>query len=249
MTSKSSYLRQMPWEFNARLEKRMCIACDLHDTLVRSFHRLLIRLQAAHNLLSGRFAAAMDLVESASADGAQAITQARGAIQGLRSSTVVTGDLENALEILGGELAAQRAARGDPTALSLDIEGTPKELNPALREEVYQIAGEALRNAFYHARAPRIEIEIRYDARRLRVRVRDDGIGIDAGVLSQEGHAGHRGLRGMFERAKRAGARLELWSGNGAGTEVELTIPASVAYGSYASRRFRQFKGNVGESS
>ena len=139
----------------------------------------------------------------------------------------ITNDPAHALGILGVELAGeQRAAHGDATALSVVIEGKPRELNPTLRDEIDRIAGEALRNAFRHARARRIEVEIRYGARQLRVRVRDDGIGIDAAILNQARRAGHWGLPGMREGAKRIGARLELWSEHGAGTEVELTIPA-----------------------
>jgi signal transduction histidine kinase len=72
--------------------------------------------------------------------------------------------------------------------------------------------------------------------------VRDDGIGIDATVLSQEGPPGHFGLRGMRERSKGIGGQLDVWSERGAGTEVELTIPASVAYGGHVGRRFRLFR-------
>jgi len=105
-----------------------------------------------------------------------------------------------------------------------------------------------LRNAFRHARARRIEVEIRYDSSQLRVRVRDDGVGIDASVL-QEGRAGHYGLPGMRERAKSIGGQLEVWSEQGAGTEMELTIPASVAYGGNGGWRFRLFKSKVGTNS
>ena len=111
-----------------------------------------------------------------------------------------------------------------------------------LRDEIYRITGEALRNAFRHARARRIEVEIQYDTRKVCVRVRDDGIGTDATALSQEGRPGHFGLRGMHERSKGIGGQLDVWSERGAGTEVELTIPASVAYGRHPGRRFRLFK-------
>jgi signal transduction histidine kinase len=72
--------------------------------------------------------------------------------------------------------------------------------------------------------------------------VRDNGIGIDATVLSQEGRSGHFGLTGVRERSKGIGGQLDVWSERGAGTEVELTIPGSVAYGGHAGRRFRLFK-------
>ena len=124
-----------------------------------------------------------------------------------------------------------------------------EDLQPILRDEVYRIAAEALRNAFHHARARQIEVEVRYDALQLRVRVRDDGIGIDASVLSGEGHSGHFGLSGMRERAKAIGGQLEVWSEHGAGTEIELTVPGSVAYQARTGRRLRFFKNKVGTNS
>ena len=124
----------------------------------------------------------------------------------------------------------------------MEVEGTPRELHPTLRDEVYRIAGEGLRNAVRHARARRIEVEIRYYERELQVRIRDDGSGIDASVLDHQGRAGHWGLRGMRERAERIGGQIDLWSELGAGTEVELRIPASIAYQAYAGRSFRLFR-------
>jgi len=189
-------------------------------------------------------------LETALNDAAQAVTEARDAVQDLRSSAIITNDLAKPIEVLGEELGAHgRAANGDATDFSVEVEGTAQDLHPMLRDEIYRIAGEAVRNAFHHGRARRIEVEIRYDTRQLRFRVRDDGIGIDARVLSQEGRPGHFGLKGMRERAKGIGGQLEVWSEHGAGTEVELTIPASVAYGRHASRRFRLFKSKMGTTS
>jgi len=110
------------------------------------------------------------------------------------------------------------------------VEGTPRNLHPILRDEVYRIAAEALRNAFRHAQARRIESEILYQERQLRLRVRDDGKGLDPAVLRGEGRPGHFGLHGMRERATLIGARLDVWSKLHSGTEVELTVPASRAY-------------------
>ena len=108
--------------------------------------------------------------------------------------------------------------------------GTPRPLHPIVRDEVFRIAGEALRNALRHSAAKQIEVELRYDVRQLRVRVRDDGKGIDPEVLRARGREGHFGLRGMRERAKLAGGKLTVWSGLDEGTEVELRIPAPHAY-------------------
>ena len=246
-------LYQIKREFNANLEgrvdERLRVARDLHDTLLQSFHGLLFRFQAVDNLLPARPGEAKQTLESALDNAAQAITEARDTVHELRSSTVVTNDLAAAVTALGAELAAHHAtsspSQDSPTIL-VEVEGTPQDLHPILRDEIYRIAGEAVRNAFSHARARRIEVEIRYDDRGLRVRIRDDGSGIDPSVLSHEGRAGHWGLTGMRERAERIGGNMDLWSELGAGTEVELRIPASIAYQTSAGRGFRLFRRKTG---
>jgi signal transduction histidine kinase len=232
-------VRQLAHEFNmtldARVGERTRIARDLHDTLLQSFHGTLLRFQVVYDLLPTRAAEAKQSLGSAIDQAAEAITEGRDAIQGLRSSTVETNDLAKAINALAEELAADQS--GDGTAeFHVAVEGTSRDLHPILRDEVYRIAGEALRNAFLHAQARRIELEIRYDEGQLRLRVRDDGVGIDGKFLS-EGRPGHFGLHGMRERAKLAGGKLTVWSELDAGTEVELSIPASIAYAASPSRR------------
>jgi signal transduction histidine kinase len=112
----------------------------------------------------------------------------------------------------------------------VEVEGTARNLRPIVRDEIYRIVGEALRNAFRHAAARQIEVEIRYDERQLRLRVRDDGKGIDPQVLKKGEAAGHYGLQGMRERSKLTGGKLTVWSALDSGTEVELSVPASHAY-------------------
>jgi signal transduction histidine kinase len=223
-------LHQVARQFNIRLEERVSertrIARDLHDTLLQSFHGLLLRFQTVSNLLpTGEPKQKLD---SAIDQAAQAITEGRDAVQGLRSSTVETSDLALALNVLGEELAGHKS-NPNSAEFHVAVEGTPRTLHPILRDEVYRIAGEALRNAFRHAQAQRIEVEIRYDERQLRLRVRDDGKGIDPKLLSEDGRAGHYGLHGMRERAKVVGGKLAVWSELDSGTEVELSIPASHA--------------------
>jgi signal transduction histidine kinase len=131
-----------------------------------------------------------------------------------------------AMRTLGEELATNP----NSVDFQVQVEGTPRNLHPILRDEVYRITGEGIRNAFHHADAKQIEVEIHYDDRRLRVRVRDDGKGIDLKLLSDDGREGHFGLRGMRERAKLIGGKLTVWSERDAGTELELSIPAARAY-------------------
>jgi len=231
-------LRQLSREFNAGLEARVGertrIARELHDTLLQSFHGLLLRFQTVSNQLPA--GEPKQKLDEAIDQAAQAITEGRDAVQGLRSSTTVTNDLARAITTLGQELAV---AESNPNAAKfhVEVEGTTRDLHPILRDEVYRIAGEAVRNAFKHAQAQLIEVEIRYDERQLRVRVRDDGKGIDAKVLGRDGRAGHFGLHGMTERAKLMGSKLTVWSEVESGTEVELSIPASRAYETSTPRR------------
>ena len=110
------------------------------------------------------------------------------------------------------------------------VEGEPQTLSPLVHHEVYRIGREVIRNAFRHAAAHRIEVEIRYDRNQLRLRIRDDGRGIDPRVLEESRRPGHWGLPGLSERAQRIGSRLEFWSQAGAGTEIELAVPAAIAY-------------------
>jgi signal transduction histidine kinase len=174
--------------------------------------------------------------ESAIDQAAQAITEGRDAVQGLRSSTVETNDLAMAISALGEELAADGTI-ADSALFRMAVEGTPRNLHPILRDEVYRIAGETLRNAFRHAQARQIEVEIHYDARQFRLRVRDDGKGIDPEILGEDPRPGHFGLHGMRERAKIVGGQLDVWSELDSGTEVELSIPASRAYATPSTRR------------
>ena len=124
----------------------------------------------------------------------------------------------------------------------MEVEGAPRDLNPLVRDEAYRIAGEALRNAFRHARARRITVELQYDKRQFRLRVRDDGKGFDEEDIRRQ-PAGHFGLPGMRERAEDVGGRLEVRTRLDSGTEVELSIPAPllmrVCRRSWLSKYFR----------
>ena len=117
----------------------------------------------------------------------------------------------------------------------MSVEGAPRDLHPIVRDDIHRIAREALRNAFRHAQAEHIEAEVTYGAGEVRVRIRDDGKGIDPKHLS-DGRAKHWGLTSMRERAVQIGAKLNLWSEVGVGTEVELRIPGSLAYGARGDR-------------
>jgi signal transduction histidine kinase/ligand-binding sensor domain-containing protein len=226
-------VRQVQHQFamtlEARVGERTRIARELHDTLLQSFHGLLLKFQTASYLLPDRPAEAKEKLEGAIENAARAITEGRDAVQGLRASPVEGSDLAVAITTLADELATDPGL-DRPPAFRVAVEGQARELHPIVRDEIYKIAAEALRNAFRHARAARVEAEIRYDKREFRLRLRDDGQGIDSGVLAGEGVKGHYGLRGMTERAASMGGKLAVWSEVGSGTEIELRLPARAAY-------------------
>ena len=237
--------REFSMASEARLNERTRIARELHDTLLQSVQGLMFSFQAARNLLPQRTEEAIHTLDGAIREGDEAIAEGRDAIQGLRDNPALESNLEDMLGAAGKELARSSRAEGEPPAFQVTLEGARQPLSPLLQDEVYRIAREILRNAFRHADASRIEAEVAYDSQFLRLRIRDNGKGIDRKVLEQGALQGHWGLPGVRERAKRIGAQVKLWSEPGAGTEVELTVPARIAYRTVDRRlRLRLFRGN-----
>ena len=221
--------RQFDIRFEERVNECMRLARDLHDTLLQSFQGVLLKFHAVTFALPDRPAEARKSLESAIDQARAAVAEGRDAVQGLRSSTVVKNDLARAITTFGEGLASDQNGEHAPD-FRVAVEGTSRDLAPLVRDEVYRIAGEALRNAFRHAGARRIEVEIHYENWLLRVRVRDNGKGIDPQVIAGGGRGGHRGLPGMRERAELVGGKLAVWSELNSGAEIELSIPASIAY-------------------
>jgi signal transduction histidine kinase/ligand-binding sensor domain-containing protein len=237
-------LRQVRLQFATGLEERVQertrIARELHDTLLQSFQGAVFQFQAARKLLLRNADNAMQVVDEAIQAAEEGITEGRAAIQDLRPEPAAQRDLPELLNAAGHESATAQEPGGHPPIFSMIVEGKQQTLPPMLQDEVYRISREVIRNAFAHAVASRIEVEIRYDKDQLRVRVRDDGKGIDPKILAAGGQPGHWGISGMRERAQRIGSRLEFWSEMGAGTEVQLTVPAAMAYEKRRPhRRFR----------
>src|SRR5262249_54540375 len=146
------------------------------------------------------------------------------------------------IKVTGEDLAALQSGDHNSPTFGLTVEGHQRALTPVIRDEVYRIAREVLRNAFRHAQAHRIEAEILYDEDQFRLRVRDDGKGIDPRLLEKGSRPGHWGLPGVRERAQQMGAKLDVWSKTGAGTEVQLSVAASVAYRRSGRSGFRLFQ-------
>jgi signal transduction histidine kinase len=196
---------------------------------LQGFQGLMFRLQAVRQLLPERPGDATQFLDSAMQVGDQAIGEGRDAVQNLRSSSFDDRDLATSLSALGTELAAGMDPPSKPE-YRVVVEGRPRELTAVVRDEAYRIAREAVSNAYQHAKARHIEIEVTIGDADLTIRVRDDGIGVDPQILAPGQRPGHWGLPGMRERTESFGGHLHIWSEANAGTEVELRIPADIAY-------------------
>jgi signal transduction histidine kinase len=209
--------------FEERLAERTRIAQDLHDTLLQGVVSASMQLHVANSQLAPD-SPAKPMVGRVMELMGQVIDEGRDAVRGLRSAGENTDNLETSFSEVGKQLATH-----GPHDYRVIVEGTHRPLRPIIRDEVYRIGREALVNAFRHSQGNKIEVELEYSSKHLRVLVRDDGAGIDPNVL-KSGRDGHWGLAGMRERAESIGARLRVWSRARAGTEVELSIPGHIAF-------------------
>jgi signal transduction histidine kinase len=207
---------------NVRLEERTRIGQELHDTLLQTFMSASLHLGAAlYDVTAGssvkeRLERVLQLMQ-------QGVREGRDAIQGLRPSGSSSSDLTVALSRIREELDVE-----PDVDFRVTVAGQQKQLPPGIQHETYRIGREALVNAFSHSGAKRVELELEYSDGGLRMRVRDNGRGIDPQML-EKGRDGHWGLAGMRERATRIGGSLEILSSPTAGTEVQLSIPVTTA--------------------
>ncbi|MDB6161521.1 MAG: Two component sensor histidine kinase [Gammaproteobacteria bacterium] len=224
--------RQMEIRFEERMSERTRIARDLHDSLLQSFQGLILQLQAILNMLPRRAAEAAQALGLALDRADQAIDEGRAAVQQLRTPSLLEADIVRSLKLL-----AEDTITAQPVAFRVVLEGRTRPLVPLVHDEACRIAQEAFRNAVQHANASAIEAELTFGDKRFILRIRDDGAGFDPRRIEHSERGGHWGVRGMRERAGAINGKLEVWSQKGAGTEIELTVPAGVAYARAGARQ------------
>jgi signal transduction histidine kinase/ligand-binding sensor domain-containing protein len=207
-----------------RLMERERIALDLHDTFLQGVQGILLRVHTATQQIP-RGETTRQSLEEVLQQSDQVMKEGRSLVSNLRSDKTVTHDLATDLSIVGHE-----CREVDQAEFQMIVNGVKRSLHPGVLEDSFKIGREALINAFRHSGATRIEAEVSFGPRHLKVRIRDDGRGIEEGVVQAGNREGHFGLPGMRERAKRIGGHLDIWSRSGLGTEIELSIPARFAY-------------------
>ena len=221
-------VRQVAAHVRDRLEGQLAererIARDLHDTLLQGMQGLIWRFQAASDRIPPG-EPARQLLEQSLDRADKLLEESRDKVKDLRPMSGAVADLAQALAAEGEQLTKLHSAQ-----FRVSVQGAPRDLHPIVREEGFLIGREALANAFNHSAAANIEAEVTYGEHALQIRIRDDGRGISETVLDAGGRPGHFGLLGMRERAKQLGANIEVWSKPGAGTEIDVRVPAEVAY-------------------
>ncbi len=208
--------------FDERLAERTRIAREFHDTLIQTVQGS--KLVADDALDQSADPAKMrHALEQLSEWLNRAIQEGRAALNSLRTSATETNDLAEGLR-----RATEECRMFSPIETSFSVEGDAKEMHPVVRDEIYRIGYEAIRNASAHSKASRLHVGLKY-GQDLAISIGDNGVGIPESVING-GSDGHYGLQGMRERAARIGGKLRIVSSADSGTEVRLVIPGSIAY-------------------
>ena len=227
--------RQVRGRMEERLEERERIARDLHDTLLQSVQGLILKFHAVSKQIPAD-TPAYNALDKTLDHADEVLAEGRARIQNLRVNPVSLSDLPAAFRSI-----AEETSQGRETIFKTVVEGQVRDLHPLVLEECYCIGREAIINALTHSEGQHVELEITYDSRQFRLRVRDNGRGIDPKILEEGGRPGHWGLQGMRERAQKLGGQLKFWSRPETGTEVELTVPGATAYQSSSDKSKKKF--------
>jgi signal transduction histidine kinase/ligand-binding sensor domain-containing protein len=208
--------------FDERLAERTRMARDLHDTFLQTIQGSKLvaddALEPSTDSIKMRRA-----MEQLSVWLGRATQEGRATLNSLRTVTAQTNDLGEALR-----RATEDGLIPSAMAVTFSVVGDARDMHPIVRDEIYRIGYEAIRNACMHSAASQLEVELRY-AHDLTLRVSDNGTGIDPAVADR-GKDGHFGLQGMRERTARIGGNLTLGSSSNSGTEIKLTVPGGIIF-------------------
>ena len=219
--------RELSIRAEERSRERARVARDLHDTLFQGFYAASMLL---HNVVEAMPVRSHERLSLGNALRVirRVLEEGRSVLQDLRAPELTPSSIEQ--EICG----FLKEFSSGVVRCVVNVTGHRKKLKPAFQEQINSIAREALVNALLHSGATRIEAEIEYFPRRLRVVVRDNGRGLDPKRAATQSDA-HGGLLGMRDRAESLGASLAIWSRPNAGTEVEISLAGQAFAGACAS--------------
>jgi signal transduction histidine kinase len=193
------------------------MARDIHDTLAQGFTGVIVQLDTAVEALrdeepeeaAKHIRRARDLAR-------ESLTEARHSVHALRPQALENAAFPDALKAIITNTAAGTSLHTD-----FQLNGEPRQLQPAVEEHLLHIGQEALTNALKHARATKFHARLVFDSDAVRLELRDNG----DGFVIDATNGGGFGLIGMKERAEQIGATLSILSEPGAGTEIVAASP------------------------
>ncbi|SFS08182.1 Histidine kinase [Granulicella pectinivorans] len=215
--------RSLTERLTERFSERERIARDLHDTLFQGVEGGLLHINAVTSRIPME-PAAKDKLNGAFDEVNQVMASARSLIFD-QSTPARSLDFEETIVAYGQQVGLLSVSRFSVANL-----GKKRELQPAVSEEVLKIIKESLSNAFRHANAKQIEVQILYSSNALEICICDDGVGIDPIIMEEGGKRGHWGLSSMRQRAVKIGGQVKVSRRPVGGTEVRIKIPASRAF-------------------
>jgi signal transduction histidine kinase len=211
-------------EVEMRHAERERIARDLHDTLLQGAQALLFRVhmweeeRGVPESLRAEMAAVSHQTKAMIIEGRERIVK-------MRRSDANPADLVDSLTVMGSESAVEEGPK-----FEVRVTGDPRILTVDTKEQLLDIAREAVRNAYQHAAAARVEVHLEYRKRSLIMRITDNGQGFNCDAAARRGESRHFGMKGMRERAQQLGAEFRIHSEIDFGTRIEVIVPARVAF-------------------
>jgi signal transduction histidine kinase len=211
--------RQAEAEFAAILKERNRLAREIHDTLAQDISGISAQLEVARKKLPPGSDAALKHLNLAQTTARNSLQEARRTIWNMRSQVLEGSDLSVALsELLGQE------TQGTGIRFKSVVLGTTRQLPSAIENDLLRIGQEAIHNAIHHAQPSVVTLELVFADKKVRLSVRDDGVGFDQEKTKFSART-RFGIKGMQERARQTGGSLTLRTAPGQGTEITLEVP------------------------
>jgi len=206
----------------AQQEERKRIAQELHDTLLQGFTGVGLKLEALTGSLPASMTAIKKKFEETLLQIDQYLVEGRRSVWELRSPTLDSANCFSAAL----KKVCERALKGTAIVLNFSVTGHERKLPDVVENNLLRICEEAVANAAKHARPTRIEVEVAFDAKEMRMSIRDNGCGFDSNAVRGI-KQGHFGLIGIEERTQAIGARFSLNSQPKEGTQISVTLRAA----------------------
>ncbi|HEX9016861.1 MAG TPA: GAF domain-containing sensor histidine kinase, partial [Chloroflexota bacterium] len=204
----------------AVMEERNRLAREIHDTIAQGLTGIILQLEAAEHLMDGNLERARMRVEKATSLARVSLQEARRSVWNLRPTPLEDRRLADAIRMEIDRLAEEASWQ-----TSFEVEGDPSGVSGETENGLFRIAQEVLNNVRKHATAGHVDVRLAFEAGRVKLRIRDDGVGFDTATARVADAEGGFGLTSLRERARLLGGSIAIESAPGKGTTTEVETP------------------------